>query len=374
MNLCVKSFLICCVAQLALAAKMLSPVQQHLVSNFLSAKHHPFDLPFKNVTLRAADEEHDSVEAEVARQRAEYTETGQSQRERDLLADMGRLEDKLEGYRRLSPSLHRHLQMQEATAKSLRALEAKSLRIEGMAAALWWDSKMMMCAVIIFGAALCIYVHTRQSIPQQALISFQSQSSSFSKFAAAAPQDASPLDCEYFSLAEKPCDPAGESAEDRWWNQPCKPRTESSLSGLVSPRTVQYQVGSPVSGAPVPGQTAGDIKTSFVVSLSDEAEDEEESDEDIEKKNEWMSRGVSICVDADQIAETLTAKVPRTSSGKRLTGMDQVSVDLLREQHSTGVAPAASAKSEAEVALKKMQQKEAERKKALEGLRVEGAC
>jgi len=206
MNLCVKSFLICCVhwAQLAAASKMLSPAQQRLVSNFLSAKQ-PFDLPFKNLTkpFLPADKEHESVEAEVARQRAEYTETGQSQRERDLLADMGRLEDQLEGYRRLSPSLHRHFQMQEATAKSLRVLEAKSLRIEGMAAGLWWDSKMLMCAVILFGAGLCIYVHARQSIPQQALISFQSQGMNFSKFSAAAPLDASPLDCEFFSLDEK---------------------------------------------------------------------------------------------------------------------------------------------------------------------------
>jgi hypothetical protein len=241
MNLCVKSFLICCVhcAQLALASKMLSPAQQRLVSTFLSAKQ-PFDLPFKNLTALPANQEHDSVEAEVARQRVEYTETGQSQRERDLLADMGRLEDQLEGYRRLSPSLHRHFQMQEATAKSLRALEAKSLRIEGMAAGLWWDSKMLMCAVIVFGAGLCIYVHTRQSMPQQALISFQSQSSNFSKFSAAAPldhiQDESPLDCEFFSIDEKLGDPAAESAEDRWWNQPCpSPRTLSApVSGGIA--------------------------------------------------------------------------------------------------------------------------------------------
>jgi len=362
MNLCVKSFLICCVhcAQLAAASKMLSPAQQRLVSNFLSAKQ-PFDLPFKNLTkpFLPADKEHESVEAEVARQRAEYTETGQSQRERDLLADMGRLEDQLEGYRRLSPSLHRHFQMQEATAKSLRVLEAKSLRIEGMAAGLWWDSKMLMCAVILFGAGLCIYVHARQSIPQQALISFQSQGMNFSKFSAAAPLDASPLDCEFFSLDEKLGDHAAESAEDRWWNQPCLASPRTSIS-LASPRTVQYQVGSPVSGVPsvpIPEQTAGDVRTSFVVSLSDEAEDAEDSaedeaedaDDDIERKNVWMSRGVSLCVDAEQIAETSTAKVAaRTSSGKRLTGMDQVSVDLLREQHFTGVASAAPATSDAE--------------------------
>lgn len=352
MNLCVKTFLICCVhcAQLALASKMLSPAQQRLVSTFLSAKQ-PIELPLKNLTFLPANQEHDSVEAEVARQRAEYTETGQSQRERDLLADMGRLEDQLEGYRRLSPSLHRHFQMQEATAKSLRILEAKSLRIEGIAAALWWDSKMLMCAVILFGAGLCIYVHARQSTSQQALITFPSQGLNFSKFSAAAPLDTSPLDCEFFSLDEKPGDPA-ETAEDRWWNQPCQsPRTfPAPVSASVKPRTVQYQVGSPMSGVPsvpMPEQTADDIRTSFVVSLSDEAESAEESAEDdqaedaedIERKNEWMSRGVSLCVEAEQIAETSAAKVvARTSSGKRLTGMDQVSVDLLREQHITGVA------------------------------------
>jgi hypothetical protein len=277
---------------------------------------------------------------------------------------MGRLEAQLEGYRRLSPSLQRHFQMQEATAKSLRALEAKSLRIEGIAAGLWWDSKMLMCAVIVFGAGLCIYTHARQSAPQQALISFPSQGLNFSKFSAAAPLDATPLDCQFFSMDEKLGDP-GESAEDRWWNQPCPlPRTSlaTPVSALASPRTVQYQVGSPVSGVPsvpIPEPTVDDIRAPVVVSFSDEAEDAEESaDEDgdvedlndIERKNEWMSRGMSLCAEAEQITEAPVAKVvPRTSSGKRLTGMDQVSVDLLRDQHFTGVA-APSTTADAEVA------------------------
>lgn len=49
---------------------------------------------------------------------------------------------------------------------------------------------------------------------------------------------------------------------------------------------------------------------------------------------------------ADAVART-------TSSGKRLTGLDQVSVGLLREQHLNAVASAASATADAEVSSSK---------------------
>merc|ERR1719498_648936 len=133
---------------------MLSPHQQRLVKNFLitqqRAQQQQDPTQEEDVIALRARNEHDSVEDEVARQRDQYTETGQSDREKELLANMGRLEDQLEGYRRLGPNLREHLAVQEKNAKSLRELEAKAHNIEEMAATLWWDSKLLMCAVFVF--------------------------------------------------------------------------------------------------------------------------------------------------------------------------------------------------------------------------------
>jgi len=222
------------------AMGMLSLNQQSLVSSFLIAKQRHLEAPAKDVTLLPAKEEHESVEEEVAKQRSQYTETGHSQREKELLANMGRLEDQLEGYRQLGPSLQRHYEMQAATAKSLKALEAKAKRIEEMSATLWWDSKMLMCVVIIFGSALCGYVsflHVRQN-------SVKSWPSSAKRIDAAEPKDSEVPHCEedeqdnevtqkkvrrkmtqYFSLDEKE---DVLTPEEQWWIQPCGPRPSPS--------------------------------------------------------------------------------------------------------------------------------------------------
>lgn len=162
-------------------------------------------------------------------QRAQYTLTGQSIREKELLSNMGHLEDQLEAYRRLGPSLSRHLEMQAATAKSLKALEAKAVRIEDMAATLWWDSKMVLCVVIIFGSALCGYVsflHARQNSRSSSTSQWPPDVTKAQKFDVAEPKDEAldeMADCEYFNLdAERDAD--GLTAEDRWWIQPCGPR------------------------------------------------------------------------------------------------------------------------------------------------------
>jgi hypothetical protein len=236
-NLCIQCSLI------HFSVGMLSPNQQRLVSNFLVARQQQAMLP------------PDSVEDEVAQQRAQFTESGQSSREKELLANMGRLEDQLEGYRRLGPSFHKHLEVQAATAQSLKALEAKAKSIEEMAATLWWDSKVLMFFVLLFGVALCSYVsclHARQN-------NAQSWPQKFTEFTAAAPKD--DPNCEYYDVATSPNlgalaalqddfaaaaheDPKCEyfcidehghprsslspTAEERWWIQP-SPR--SSFSG-----------------------------------------------------------------------------------------------------------------------------------------------
>lgn len=201
---------------------MLSENQARLVSSFLQAKEQEqLDGP-QDLALMPAKQGHEGVEAEVAFERAQYTETGVSSRDKELLTNIGRLEDQLEAYRRLGPTLHRHLEMQAATAKSLKALEAKSAHIEEMAATMWWDSKMLMCIVTMFGFALCGYVSfldARQNSahPTAPRIVF-ANSAKRTNFEAAAPKAESPANCEYFSLNEEPG--AAHTAEDDWWMQP----------------------------------------------------------------------------------------------------------------------------------------------------------
>jgi len=211
----VASFLVLCLdyAWLVQGMGMLSLNQQRLVSKFLSSRQE--EAP--EITLMPAKQRHDDVEAEVAMERSQFTETGQSMREKELLTNIGRLEDQLEGYRRLGPNLHQHIEMQESTKKTLQALEAKTMRIEAATATLWWDSKMLLSVVMIFGAALCIYVsclHARQN-SQQARPRTAS-----GKFDAAAPKDAA--ECEYFNLAE---DTSGGMTPEDWWVQPCGHRS-----------------------------------------------------------------------------------------------------------------------------------------------------
>lgn len=215
------------------AVGMLSLKQQRLVSKFLASKS---QAPEQGSTLLSAQHDNENVEAEVAMERSQFTETGESWREKELLTNIGHLEDQLEGYRQLGPNLNRHMQMQETTSHSLQALEAKTRRIEQTTANLWWDSKLLMCMIIIFGSALCAYVswlHVRQNSQQ----SWQQPRPQKSEVAA--PKDGLP-DCEYFNLAEdmgytKTIDATGDvktidgtgdakTLED-WWVQPCGQRS-----------------------------------------------------------------------------------------------------------------------------------------------------
>lgn len=201
---------------------MLFQNQQPLATGYLLHEQPQYGLPSSSIrqpadiTLLPARKEHLTVEAEVARERVQYTETGQSLRERELLANMGRMEDQLEAYRRLGPSLEKHIKMQADTAKSLKALEAKAHRIEQMAATLWWDSKMLMCGVAVSGFALCLYassLNAQQNSEKPWPLN--------AEFDAAAPKEGPPQ-CEYFSLAEGG---DGLTPEERWWMQPCGPKT-----------------------------------------------------------------------------------------------------------------------------------------------------
>jgi hypothetical protein len=214
------AFLALCLdyARLVEATGMLSPHQQHLVSSFLIAR----ESPSQDMTLLPAKDEHESVEAEVAMERAQYTETGQSYREKELLTNIGRLEDQLEGYRRMGPNLRRHMEMQAATTKTLQELQAKTHSIEELAATLWWDSKMIMCITVVFSFALCFYVsilHARQSTSQSsggfAVLKPKGHAGFFHD---AAPED-SDVRCEYFDLGQD--GELSQMTEEQWWAQPC---------------------------------------------------------------------------------------------------------------------------------------------------------
>lgn len=234
-------------AQLSHAMGKLSPGKLSS-SDFLPGSH------LSGPPQTPAEEDHAGVAAEVAMERTKFTETGRSQRERELLANMGRLEDQLEGYRRLAPSLQHHMEMQAESAKRLQALEAKALHIEEMAGVLWWDSKMLMCAVALFGGALCVYAYsTRQCSPQEhsslaLLLHSQRQGHGLAKFDAAAPKNdqARPVQqqpCEFFSLAESPAE-SPRMPEEQWWTEPSGPRPAAAvLSSQEKPADVEPVIG-----------------------------------------------------------------------------------------------------------------------------------
>lgn len=215
-------------------AGMLSPSDQRLVNDFLVDKKR------QDIANLPALKEHEAVAKEVAMERTEYTETGRSRREKELLTNMGRLEDQLEAYRRIGPSLQKHLKIQADTAESLKALETKAARIEKLAATLWWDSKVLMCALLILVSGFCIYM-SLQTGQQKAQMALEPCAS-----------DAQPLDlsddttlqdggahCEYFAL-----DKDGLTPEDRWWHQPCGPKS--------GPEGTEPRLESAASTCPVP--------------------------------------------------------------------------------------------------------------------------
>lgn len=255
MTCLVSSLLLLCLncVQLSQGMGMLSLDQQRLVTNFLSLKQSSAPeltlLPSKQEHL-PAKQEHEDVEAEVALERAQYTETGQSWREKELLANIGRLEDQLEGYRRLGPDLHAHFQMQESTKQTLTELQQKTIKIEEATATLWWDCKVLMCIVVVFGAALCIYVsslHARQNSqqpwpPQRKLFDGKFEAASLSDELT---MDFQPSEVKYFNMAEEHsprdgsdplyCDHDGmgdAATPDEWWVQPCGKRSTDRRSTL----------------------------------------------------------------------------------------------------------------------------------------------
>jgi len=222
------SFLFVCLQSIWLTkgTGMLSLRQQQMVSNYLSSRQSQSP----EITMLPARQEHNDVAAEVAMQRSEYTETGQSGREKELLTNIGRLEDQLEGYRRLGPNLHRHFEMQVSTQKTLQELEAKTRRIEDVTASLWWDSKMLMFLVVIVGTCLCTYVsclHARQN-SQKTWHRRGLERADVSAIKEETPEmlRSDSKDVEYFNMAEEKLENGMGHAmsEEDWWDQPCGSR------------------------------------------------------------------------------------------------------------------------------------------------------
>lgn len=96
-----------------------------------------------------------AVASEIQLERRDLT--GQSSHERQLLTDMGHLEGQLESWKEAEQTLEQQVQQQAATVQSLKLEEARAAHDEQFAEVVWWDCKMLMCAVIITGLLFCIY-------------------------------------------------------------------------------------------------------------------------------------------------------------------------------------------------------------------------
>jgi len=100
------------------------------------------------------------VAAEVKSQ--QFENFGQTLHERQLLTDMGHLEDQLESWKAAEYKLQAKMVSQQSTIDKLKAQQAKALRDQQEAAAVRCGCEIFMCLLMIFGFALCMYVAKMQ--------------------------------------------------------------------------------------------------------------------------------------------------------------------------------------------------------------------
>jgi len=82
----------------------------------------------------------------------------QTAHERQMLTDMGHLEDQLETWKQAENNMERRMFSQQAAISFMKTQQAKALRDEEEAATVWRCCKFFMCALTILGLATCVYV------------------------------------------------------------------------------------------------------------------------------------------------------------------------------------------------------------------------
>lgn len=101
-----------------------------------------------------------SVANDVKMERAE---TEQSMRERQLLTDMGHLEDQLETWKSSQYRMQSQMSAQDSEIAMLKAEHLKALQDEQEAAAIWRYVKMLMSLITLMGLLLCVYIARSRS-------------------------------------------------------------------------------------------------------------------------------------------------------------------------------------------------------------------
>lgn len=91
-----------------------------------------------------------SVAAKTAAQRAGRMQTS---RERQVMADFGRLEDRYEEAERMISKLEAQINKQAATDMSIHSYEVRAAHEELVAVTLWWRCRLLVLAVAIFVCA-----------------------------------------------------------------------------------------------------------------------------------------------------------------------------------------------------------------------------
>lgn len=91
------------------------------------------------------------------------TANGETPHERAMLSDMGHLEDQLESWKHAENDLQKKVSEQAAALKTMRRDQAKAIHDEQIAEMVWWDCKILLCALAVLGIAFCVCVSTWQT-------------------------------------------------------------------------------------------------------------------------------------------------------------------------------------------------------------------
>jgi hypothetical protein len=93
----------------------------------------------------------------------ESAEAEQSMHERQLLTDMGHLEDQLETWKSSESKMQSQMSSQAAEIARLKAEHLKAIQDEQEAAVVWKYIKMFMTLMTLLGLLLCVYVARNRS-------------------------------------------------------------------------------------------------------------------------------------------------------------------------------------------------------------------
>lgn len=102
-----------------------------------------------------------AVAYDVKKQRAEVE---QSMRERQLLTDMGHLEDQLETWKSSQFMMQSQMSAESSEIATLKAEHLQAIRDEQEAAAIWRYVKMLMALITLLGLLLCVYIARNRAL------------------------------------------------------------------------------------------------------------------------------------------------------------------------------------------------------------------